>query len=327
MKNKIFKAFVVIFILAIISLLIGYYYTPSDKEYKKALLRSAENPEYTLKNMNPILGENELAYIIKKYDKHPQKYMTDLQEHGDQKGVSSLTYRAGLHSHTIFSDGKMTPEETINQAAEYADKVKAKHPFEKYPMVIAITDHYNTLGCREVIDLVQKNPEKYKNLKIVLGMETSAFVKMPSQREEQDLHMLIWAINPYEWPFEDMNFQDASDQWGEEYKDLNFMPDFAELVKRMQSMRFGLVGIAHPLRYFLEGKEDNVESIIDELFKEYSSLKDKKILFTEGYYQPYRFDVSKDLYEYTAKKAKEYGIYRTGSQDSHGYSIFKNYLE
>lgn len=322
MKMKLFKGFIIAVILAVISALVGYYYTPSDREYKEVLLKSSENPEYKLENMKSILGENELAYIIKRYDKHPEYYMSDLYEKDDQEGVRNLSYRAGLHSHTIFSDGEMRPEDALNQAAEYADKVKAKHPFEKYPIVIAITDHFNTNGCKEAVDLIQNNPQKYKNVKIVLGMETSVRVKMPSQKEEQDLHMLVWAINPYEWPFEEMNFQDAAEQWGEEYQSLNFLPNFTELVKRMQTMKYGLVGIAHPLRYFLE--EENIEDIIDELFKEYSQLKDKKILFTEGYYQPYRFDVSKDLYEYTAQKAKEYGIYRTGSQDSHGDSIFKN---
>ena len=322
MKDNFLKGLIVATILIITGVLASYYYTPSDKEYKEALLKSSGNPEYKLKNFKSIMGENELAYVIKRYDKHPEYYMTDKYTQGDQRGVSELTYRAGLHSHTVFSDGTMTPAETLHQAAKYADKVKARHPFEKYPMIIAITDHFNTLGCREAIDLVQKNPEKYKNLKIVLGMETEVPVKMPSQKEEHVMHMLVWSINPYEWPFEEMNFDDATAQWGEPYKELNFLPSYKDVVKRMQTMRFGLVGIAHPMRYFLD--EENINAIIDELFSEFSTLQGKKILFTEGYYQPYRFDVPEELYDYTAAKAKEYGIYRTGSQDSHGRSIFSN---
>ena len=299
-----------------------YPLLPHDCEYKRELVKSSGHPEYTIKNMKSVIGEKELAYIIKKYDKHPEKYMSDIETARDQKGVENLTYRAGLHSHTTFSDGKLTPEETLNQAAEYADKVKAKYPLEPYPMIIAITDHFNTQGAIEAIDLIQKNPHKYKNIKLVIGMETSVIVKMPSQKEEDDLHMLVWCINPYEWPFKDMSYNEAKEQWGEEYKNLVFLSDYKDFVKRIQSLNFGLVAIAHPLRYF--EKDETIDKVINELFEEYKTLKGKKDLYTEGYYQPYRFDIDSELYNRTSQIAHEKGIYRTGSQDTHGRSIFSN---
>ncbi|MBR6162698.1 PHP domain-containing protein [bacterium] len=297
-------------------------FAPNDKEYKEALLKSSGHSEYTMKNMKSIMGEKELTYLIKKYNKHPEKYQSDLYEEGDMEGVKKLTYRAGLHSHTTFSDGSLTPEETLNQASEYADKVKAKHPFEKYPMVIAITDHFNTQGCKEAVDVIQKNPEKYKNVKLVLGMETEGYLKMPSQKEEGRIHLLAWGINPYEWPFKDMNFKDAMAQYGTEYENLNFMSDYKEFIKRIHTLKYGIVGIAHPLRYF--DKDETLDAVIDELFSEYASLKDEKVLFTEGYYQPYRFDISEEIYNKTSEKAYKKGIIRTGSQDTHGKSIFRN---
>jgi predicted metal-dependent phosphoesterase TrpH len=248
--------------------------------------------------------------------------MSDIEENGDQKGIENLTYRAGLHSHTTFSDGKLTPEDTLNQAAEYADKVKSKHPFEPYPMIIAITDHFNTQGTVEAIDLIQKNPKKYKNIKFVIGMETSVNVHMPSQKEGKDLHMLVWCVNPYEWPFKDMNYQEATENWGEEYKNLVFLSDYKDFVKRIQSLKYGLVAIAHPLRYF--DKDETIDKVISELFNEFKSLKKGKAIYTEGYYQPYRFETDNELYERTSKEASNNGIYRTGSQDTHGLSIFKN---
>ena len=317
MKDNFLKSLIIVAILVVTTILATYYHIPSDIEYKKELLFSANNPEYTLDNMKSIIGENELSYVLKRYDRHPEFYQSDLYEKDDQKGVEKLTYRAGLHSHTTFSDGSLTPEDTLNQAAEYADKVKAKHPFEKYPMIIAITDHFNTQGCKEAIDIIQKNPEKYKNIKVVLGMETEAYVKMPSQREHRPIHMLVWCTNPYEWPY-----KEAMGQFGTPYKELNFMPDYKDFVKRIHSLKYGLVGIAHPLRFFDNDK--TIKFVIDELFTEYASLKDHKILFTEGYYQPYRFDMPDELYEYASEKAKELGIIRTGSQDTHGKSIFKN---
>ncbi|MBQ2645704.1 PHP domain-containing protein [bacterium] len=293
-----------------------------DKAYKKALLKSSGHSEYKLKNMNIIMGEKELTHIIKKYNKNPEKYQTDLYEKGDKEGVRKLTYRAGLHSHTTFSDGSLTPEETLNQAAEYANKVKSKYPFEKYPMIIAITDHFNTKGCQNAIDIIQKNPNKYKNIKLVIGMETQSYVKVPSQKEEKGIHILVWCINPYEWPFKNMDFKEAMKQFGTEYKELNFISDYKEYIKRIHMLKYGIVGIAHPLRYF--DKDETIDNVIEELFDEYVNLKDEKVLFTEGFYQPYRFDISKETYNKTAEKAYKKGIIRTGSQDTHGKSIFSN---
>ena len=321
MKKFGIKLLITAFILNC-TFLSGHAFAPNDKEYKQALIKSSGHPEYTMKNMKSIMGEKELTYVIKKYDKHPEKYQSDIYKKDDNLGVKNLTYRAGLHSHTTFSDGSLTPEETLNQAAEYADKVKAKHPFEKYPMIIAITDHFNTLGCQNAIDIIQKNPEKYKNVKFVIGMETEAYLQLPSQKTKKQIHLLAWGINPYEWPYDDMNFKDAMAQFGKEYKELNFLPDYKDFVKRIHSMKYGIVGIAHPLRYF--DKDDTIDAVIEELFDEYASLKDDKILFTEGYYQPYRFKIDEKLYNRTAEKAHQKGIIRTGSQDTHGKSIFRN---
>lgn len=321
MKNNLIKGGIAVTVILIL-IWISLFFLPCDVAYKQAILKSSGHPEYTMKNMRSIMGEKELVRLIKKYNNHPEKYQTDLFEKGDQEGVKRLSYRAGLHSHTTFSDGNLTPEETLNQAAEYADKVKAKYPFEKYPMVIAITDHFNTQGCQNAIDLIQKNPEKYKNLKLVLGMETEAYLQMPSQKTPGRIHLLAWAINPYEWPFRDLNFIEPMEHFGQLHRELNFLPDYKDFFKRIHTLKYGIVGIAHPLRYF--DKDETIDAVIDELFDEYAGLRDEKILFTEGFYQPYRFDVPQDLYDRTVEKAHKRGIITTGSQDTHGTSIFSN---
>ena len=174
MKNNIIKGLIVATIIAITSVTIQSSYAYNlDKSYKEALVRDSGNANYTVKNMAPILGEKELTKIIKKYDNHPEYFIADVNEKGDQIGVKELTYRGGFHSHTTASDGKMEPIDALEQARDYAQKVKSKHPFRKYPVILAYTDHYNTNGCKEVIDIIQKNPEKYKNVKIILGMETT----------------------------------------------------------------------------------------------------------------------------------------------------------
>jgi len=132
--------------------------------------------------------------------------------------------------------------------------------------------------------------------------------------------MLAWCINPYDWPFSEMTFDEAM-SYGNVYKGLNFV-NYKDFVNRIHSFKYGLVGIAHPLRYF--DKDEMLDSVIDDLFAEYSAMTDGKVLFTEGYYQPYRFSTPEHTYNQTVESAHKYGIITTGSQDTHGYSIFSN---
>ena len=282
-----------------------------DIQYKKALIKSSGHSEYTLKNIKAVIGEQELEKVIKKYNNKPYKYWSDKKVFPDELGLQERTYRAGLHSHTTASDGKLTPEETLNQAAEYANKVKKRHPFEKYPMIVAITDHYNTEGCQQAIDIIQKNPQKYKNIKVLLGMETTALTTFPSDDDEGTrVHILLWAINPYD----------------KKMTEMNFLP-YEELIKDAQQLDFGVVGLAHPLRYYEEKYRKNPEitkKLITEYFDSYVSMKKDKFLFAEAYYQPYRFSISPELYDYVIKEANRCGLIKTGSQDSHGNTIFHN---
>lgn len=282
-----------------------------DVDYKKALIKSSGHAEYKLKNMKSIIGEQELEAVIKEYNDKPYKYWSDKKDFPDEIGLKELTYRASLHSHTTASDGKLTPVESLEQAVEYANKVKTVNPKEKYPIIVAITDHYNTEGCKQAIDEVQKNPKKYKNIKILLGMETTALTELPSDDESgTKVHVLLWAINPYT----------------PEFTQMNFMP-FDKLVKEAQQLDYGVVGLAHPLRYYEEKYRDNPEitkKLITEYYDYYLSMKKNKFLFAEAYYQPYRFKMSKDLYDYVIKETERCGFYKTGSHDSHGHTIFHN---
>ena len=92
---------------------------------------------------------------------------------------------------------------------------------------------------------------------------------------------------------------------------------------------FGIVGIAHPARY-TEDLGDKKYPYITELFTLYKSLRGD-VKFAEGYYQSYTQTPTARLLgkehnqyrEHINSKAKELGIIRTGSTDSHGYSIFR----
>lgn len=304
-------------IIITLALLVGTSVLPCfsaqqyDVEYKKALIKSSGHSEYKLKNMKSIIGEQELELIIKEYDDKPYKYWSDKEQFSDKIGLKEGTYRASLHSHTTASDGKATPEQALEQAVEYAKTVKKLYPKEKYPIIVAITDHYNTEGCQWAIDAIQKNPKKYKDIKVLLGMETTALTKFPSDDNRGTrVHVLLWAINPY-LP---------------QMTQMNFLP-FEKLVSEAQELEYGVVGLAHPLRYYEEKYRNNPEitkKLITEYYNAYVGMKKDKFLFAEAYYQPYRFKMPAELYDYVTEESNRCGFYKTGSQDSHGYTIFHN---
>ena len=79
--------------------------------------------------------------------------------------------------------------------------------------------------------------------------------------------------------------------------------------------------------FYEEKYRDNPEitkKLITEYYDNYLSMKKNKFLFAEAYYQPYRFKISEDLYDYVINESDRCGFYKTGSQDSHGYTIFHN---
>lgn len=75
-----------------------------------------------------------------------------------------------LHNHTNSSFGEemnrtgITPVGLLQEAAEYANKHNA-------PVTFAVSDHNNTHGNVEVIEEMQRNPEKYKNINFIPGCE------------------------------------------------------------------------------------------------------------------------------------------------------------
>ena len=160
---KILLTILIIFCAAYMGFYTYKYHISSpmpDIEYKKAILQSSNNLFYTLEALRPLMGPNELAEFIKTNDKNPQVYTPNIEN------VLSGKYRANLHMHTTMSDGIQTVEQRMDEAQNYA-KNKIKDGY----MVIAITDHNTTLGAKEVIKVLEKNKNKYNNIKVIPGIE------------------------------------------------------------------------------------------------------------------------------------------------------------
>ena len=183
----------------------------SDIKYKKLLLQGIQSDVSKPELMQPIAGPEEFYSIVKSFSDKPEFYtpgkslITDYKDAYDLSNVINGNYRANLHIHTQYSDGKLTVKELLDKSAEYADKIAEKNISEgrcvsHNPFTIAITDHDTLEGCKEAVRIINQNPLKYKNLRVVLGCELTVENLMIPQKLKTPvpIHMLIHGINPFD---------------------------------------------------------------------------------------------------------------------------------
>ena len=154
--------------------------------------------------LSSIVGPNEFQELVKKMSQAPEVYSPGTPVYAKDcsiekylnENVLNYTFGANLHMHSNNSDGKMSILEILSQAVKYAnERAKKGNP----PFVLAISDHDGVQGCREAVEQIVKEPEKYKNLKVVLGCENTFVYSNPELlKNDIRVHMLSYAINPYD---------------------------------------------------------------------------------------------------------------------------------
>lgn len=283
-----------------------------DLEYKKSIIKDSHNIFYKLENLRPIVGEEELTEFIKSNNNNPEIYTPS------PDNIKQGVFRANFHMHTLQSDGKASVKQRLDDAQKYAQE----HIKDGY-MYIAITDHNTVLGAKEVVRLLQKHPGKYKNIKIIPGMEVFTQFRSKYSKNPVEIHVLTWCINPYD-KFLNKEFYKAfnANKWNRGKKDR----DFDDVIKMMS--KYSIPVVAHPVRYTTRIK-GNKYLYMNEMLDKYSKLSNKPLVI-EGYYQAYPRYYSPEMYKrivipfnnYINQKAAELGILRTGSTDSHSKTIF-----
>ena len=284
-----------------------------DFEYKKAIIEDSGNVFYKLENLRSIAGPNEFIRFVLENNDRPQTYTPSLENR------KNGTYRANFHIHTTDSDGQKTVEERLDEAQVYAENyIKDGY------MYIALTDHNTVLGAKHIIKVLQKYPNRYKNLKIVPGLEVS-FLYNNSKYSQQpiNMHVLALCINPYD-KFLNKTFykKDLKDKWNERVAYFDFKSYMPVLAK------YAILGVAHPARYVGHLGKD-VYPYIEEMLDTYKYCH-SRLLFVEGYYQSYKDNEKAAIYgdfnkfsNFINTEAQQRGIVLTGSTDAHGPSIFR----
>ncbi len=139
---------------------------PQDVAYRKQLLENAGLDPKDYYKLRSIIGIQELKSIMREFSEHEEFYSAGIND----ENVKNATVRANMHIHTRASDGFFSTQELLDMAAEYANKAVQNPGSRKTPFVIGITDHDTADSAKEAIQIISKNPEKYKNLRVILEL-------------------------------------------------------------------------------------------------------------------------------------------------------------
>lgn len=157
---------------------------PEDKIYRDNIARSIGcKPE----QLQSLMGVQELRDFL--LNATPE----DFSVGKEFKNVKEGRLRANLHMHTNDSDGLLKIEDLLNKSANYAKNMK--HP----PLLFAITNHDVLNDAKKAIKLIAANPDKYKNLRLVPGIELTAQYKNDEIFSEPvQLEILSYCVNPFD---------------------------------------------------------------------------------------------------------------------------------
>ena len=146
------------------------------------------------KDLKSVVTKNELLKELPKL-KEENYVLTETN-------LRNGTFLADLHSHSNHSDGTISVENLLNEAAEYGDKLQ-KLNGKKF--MFALSDHDGVDGVKEALKIIALNPKKYENIRFVPATEVSFIFPCHKdsarfKRHGSDVQMpemLIYSINPF----------------------------------------------------------------------------------------------------------------------------------
>ncbi|MDD3593913.1 MAG: hypothetical protein PHX18_04725 [Candidatus Gastranaerophilales bacterium] len=167
---------------------------PQDKFYYEQLAKSVGLQAGEEFKLASIVGTTQLKKFLNTFT--PQ----DFQVGKNIEAIDNFTYRVNLHNHTTTSDGKLSVEQFLEHARRWSDKVAQKIGDDgKPPFTIAITDHDTVDGAKRAVEIIAKNPDAYKNLRLVLGGEFSlVHTDANDVNTPLNYEILGYCLNPFD---------------------------------------------------------------------------------------------------------------------------------
>ena len=305
-----------------------------DYEYKNKICKASGIPNLTPERLQSVIGPDELKDLITKNQANEDFYTPGyrpveklaIPDSYGLENVKSRKFGGSFHIHTVHSDGILSVQELLDQAVEYADKYAQKN---NSPFTIGITDHNTINGCKEAVEIIAQNPEKYKNLRVILGAEIStkevehAYYKF---KKPEKYHVLSQCINPFDEKvisfFESLNEGRTNPMYPKQIS-------IEEAVEGFKTQKENWFSLAHPAYPNLKRRVFNIEDIytvIKDNIRHFKECVGEKCLAVEKYYLGYYDDLATDtgLHKSIEDICDELKILKSGGIDTHGNSIFYN---
>ena len=174
-----------------------------DINYKKILAEALNIDDLSL--LDSVVGEQEFKLLLSGFtsDSFSPGKRQDIYKIDDFDFCNLDNHRfcANLHVHTNASDGIAGIEQVLEAATAIADlNVNAG----EFGFLLAITDHDTVENAQNALKIVSADKDKFKNLKLVLGVEISTVAtEFSNQLKTLDIHTLGYCINPFEKSLKD----------------------------------------------------------------------------------------------------------------------------
>ena len=265
-----------------------------DNSYRQTL---AQQLQVAPKKLQSVMGINEFKFLLKNKFK-TENFMPGLNDINVKNG----NYTANLHIHTINSDGEFDAKTLLDTAKKHSDKIGKTVYF-------STTDHNNIQANNQILELLAKDPKKYKKIKFIPGVEIRN--QQPDENGKiLSYETLAYGINPYKKGYETFLPQQKSYRTSKEvadfYKDENV-----------------LLCLAHPQRSTF----DNLKNFIEDVFMKndghalegYYSYTETR---TEKWAKNIKLKSDEDMTSEIKTYAKEFGLLLTGGRDCHELNFF-----
>ncbi len=216
---------------------------PKDTKYLNLLAKEIGVSD--ISKIASIMGEQELKY-----------YLNQAQY---ENFLGNAPYRANLHTHTSVSDGQMKPSEYLDVLLNYIEKNNIKK------MLVAVTDHDSIEALPIILKKLALHPEKYQNIRLVLGCELSSAYFDSDLNCPADFELLYYGLNPFDKNLKKMLSSITSNRKKallpivktlcEQYP--NVPIDIKEIQQINQNIRKGLgVNLTYDIYKYMESKID-----------------------------------------------------------------------
>ena len=187
-----------------------------DLSYKKTLMRGLKVDD--ISSLSIIMGPNEL-----------KAYLKGLTFNDFDDGKQLIT----LHTQTNVSVGQLSPKDYLKNALDFKEKYGYRN------LVLAITDHDTIDALPIVLKQVQKNPQKYDGIRLVLGCKLSACYFDDKLMRPVDFKLLHYGVNPFDKVYTKWLADGRKQKALSEISNMPFLHTLDDVMAQFKKHKFG----------------------------------------------------------------------------------------